>query len=198
MRVAHGAVAHTDLWAGPALYRVFLLDNSLQVDVSFWPDETFASTGPPIQLLFGEANEPRPAGQPALDGLVGTAWLFALHVRSSIARRRSLQALYLLNTMRDQVVTLACVRHGLPTAHARGADQLPEDVERTIASTLVRELTGTELCRAFAALVDALLLEATRVDPAQAGLLAGPLREVARTAAGAAADQDARGNIGAG
>lgn len=182
MRVAHGAVAHTDVRAGPALYRVFLLGNSLQVDVSFWPSADFASTGPPIQLAFGEANEPRPAASRDLDALVGTAWLYALHVRSSIARGRSLQALYMINTVRDQVITLACVRHGLPAAHARGADELPEDVERTIASTLVRELSEDELRRAFAVLVDALLLEATHVDPTQAGLLAEPLREMVRTA----------------
>ena len=103
-------------------------------------------------------------------------------MRSSIARGRSLQALYMINAVRDQLVTLACIRHGLPAAHARGADDLPEDVGRTIESTVVRELTEDELRRSFAVLVDVLLLEATHVDATRAGLLAEPLREMVRSA----------------
>ena len=182
LRVGHGAVAHHDVWAGPALYRVFLIGNSLQVDLSFWPAGEFASSGPPIRLVFGEANEPRPAAPKDLDALIGTAWLYALHVRSSIARGRLLQALYMVNTVRDQVITLACIRHGLPAAHGRGADDLPDDVRNSMASSVVQELSEGELRRAFAVLVDALLLEATHVDPALAEQLAEPVRELVRTA----------------
>lgn len=182
MQVDHGAVAQTDLWAGPALYRVFLINNSLQVDLSFWRSADFASSGPPIQLAFGEANEPKPSAPRDVDALIGTAWLYALHVRSSIARRRNLQALYMLNMVRDQVVTLASVRHNLPAAHARGADDLPDALRVTINDSVVRELTEGELRRAFDVLVDALLLETTHVDPAQADQLAEPLRELVRTA----------------
>ena len=182
MRVDHGAVAQTDLWAGPVLYRVFLIGNSLQVDLSFWRSADFASSGPPIQLVFGEANETEPAAPRDLDALVGTAWLYALHVRSSIARRRYLQALYMLNTVRDQVVTLASVRHNLPAAHARGADDLPDATRIAISDSVVRELTEAELRRAFEVLVEALLIEATHVDAAQAGRLSEPLHELVRTA----------------
>jgi predicted nucleotidyltransferase len=182
MRSAHGAVAQTDVWAGPALYRVFLIDNTLQVDLSFWPSADFASSGPPLQLVFGEANEPKPTTPRDLTALIGTAWLYALHVRSSIARRRRLQALYMLNTVRDQVITLASVRHDLPAAHARGADDLPASVRTSIKKSLVTELTDDALRRAFEVLVDALLVEATHVDPAMAEALAEPLREMARTA----------------
>jgi len=182
MRADHGAVAQTDLWAGPALYRVFLINNSLQVDLSFWPSADFASSGPPIGLAFGEANEPKPAKPRDLDALIGTAWLYALHVRSSVARRRYLQALYMLNTVRDQVVTLASVRHNLPAAHARGADDLPDATRSAINDSVVGELTESELRRAFEVIVEALLVEATQVDPAQAARLAEPLRELVRTA----------------
>jgi predicted nucleotidyltransferase len=182
MRAAHGAVAQTDVWAGPALYRVFLIRNSLQVDLSFWPSRDFASSGPPLQLVFGEVNEPRPAKPRDLDALIGTAWLYALHVRSSIARGRPLQALYMLNTARDQLITLASVRHGLPAAHARGADDLPDDIRATLEASVAHELTESELRRAFAAFVDALLVEAAHVDPTQAEQLVEPLRELVRTA----------------
>jgi predicted nucleotidyltransferase len=182
MRVAHGAVAQADLWAGPALYRVFLINNSLQVDLSFWPSADFASTGPPIQIVFGEANKHRPAAPRDLNALIGTAWLYALHVRSSIARQRYLQALYMINTVRDQVVTLASVRHELPAAHARGADDLPDPVRITVTNSVVSELSEGELRRAFGVLIEALLIEATHVDAAQAAELAEPLRELVRTA----------------
>ncbi len=37
----HGAVHRLDVHASGALYRVFLLDTSLQLDLSFWPAEEF-------------------------------------------------------------------------------------------------------------------------------------------------------------
>jgi predicted nucleotidyltransferase len=40
-----GAVDHFDVWSGTTLYRVFLLANTLQVDVSFWMSDTFAAVG---------------------------------------------------------------------------------------------------------------------------------------------------------
>ena len=182
MHRTHGAVAHTDVWAGPVLYRVFLIDNSLQVDLSFWRSADFASSGPPIQVVFGAANEARPTAPRDVNALIGTAWLYALHVRSSIARRRHLQALYMLNTVRDQVVTLASIRHGLPAAHARGADDLPDPVRVTLTDSVVSELTGGELRRAFGVLIEALLVEVTQVDAAHARQLAETLRELVRTA----------------
>ncbi|HZC73068.1 MAG TPA: nucleotidyltransferase domain-containing protein [Jatrophihabitans sp.] len=178
----HGAVAHTDVRAGPALYRVFLIANSLQVDVSFWPAEHFASTGEAFQLVFGAANEPRPARPPDPHALIGTAWLYALHARSSIARRRHLQALYMINNVRDQVIVLAALRHDVPSAHARGADELPSDVKADLAETVVFRLGQSELRRAFERVVAALLVEARHIDDGLATALASPLRELVRTA----------------
>jgi predicted nucleotidyltransferase len=57
MYADHNAVHHLDVWAGPALYRVFLLSNTLQVDLSFWPSRAFAASGPSFRLLFGETND---------------------------------------------------------------------------------------------------------------------------------------------
>lgn len=111
-----GAVDHVDVWSETTLYRVFLLSSSLQVDLSFWASDTFAASGGPFRLLFGESNEPRPSRSPFPADLIGFGWLYALHVRSSIARGRPLQALYMMNCVRDQVITLACLRHQLPLA----------------------------------------------------------------------------------
>jgi len=45
----HGAVTNYDVRRGDILYRVFLLDNTLQVDLSFWPAREFACDRPKIQ-----------------------------------------------------------------------------------------------------------------------------------------------------
>jgi hypothetical protein len=39
------------------LYRVLLLDNTLQVDLAFWPATEFGAIAPTFRLLFGRANE---------------------------------------------------------------------------------------------------------------------------------------------
>jgi len=160
-----GAIDHVDVWSDSTLFRVFLLRNSLQVDLSFWPGEAFAASGASFRLLFGESNDPRPARSHAPAAPIGMGWLYALHARSSIARGRALQAVHMINLVRDQVITLACLRHELPAREGRGVDDLPAELRHRLAETLVRELNRHELCRAFTASVAALLDEAQRVDP---------------------------------
>src|SRR5438876_711599 len=82
----HGAVHHMDVRSGTWLYRVFMLANSLQVDLAFAPQGDFAAKAPTFQLLFGTAPE-RPSTPPSAEQLIGWAWLYALHVRSALARR---------------------------------------------------------------------------------------------------------------
>ena len=55
----HDAATHFDVRFESALYRVFLLGNTLQVDVSFWPPDAFAPRGPAFQLIFGTPGERR-------------------------------------------------------------------------------------------------------------------------------------------
>jgi hypothetical protein len=160
-----GAVDHLDVWSRTTRFRVFLLDSSLQVDLSFWASETFAASGSSFRLLFGEANDPQPSRASGPAALVGMGWLYALHARSSIARGRTLQALYLINGVRDQVVALACLRHHLPAREGRGVDDLPASLRLRIAETVVRGLGRRELRRPFAASVSALLEEAQQIDP---------------------------------
>jgi hypothetical protein len=180
----HGAVDHLDVWSQSTLFRVFLLSSSMQVDLSFWPSDAFAASGTSFRLLFGEANEPQPSSSPAPETLIGMGWLYALHARSSIARGRNLQALYMVNGVRDHVVSLACLRHGLPAHDGRGVDDLPRDARETIAKTLVRALDPSELSRAFATATRALLDEAEQIDPGRASRLREPVQELVRTATG--------------
>jgi hypothetical protein len=175
------AVDHLDVWSGSTLFRVFLLSSSLQVDLSFWPGDAFAASGASFRLLFGEANEPRPPRSLAPGGLIGMGWLYALHTRSSIARGRRLQALHMINGVRDQIIMLACLRHELPPHHGRGVDDLPAPLRQGLEETLVRELEGRELRRAFTASVGALLHEAKQVDPDREQRLHKTVWELVRT-----------------
>jgi len=86
-------------------------------------------------------------------------WLYALRARSSIARRRVWQAEYMVSATRDQVLALACLRHGVPAVQGRGIDSLPPEATVAVAPAIVRALDILELKRAFAAVTEALLVE---------------------------------------
>jgi hypothetical protein len=112
----NGAVAHHDVRYGSTLFRVFLFRNTLQVDLAFWPSTDFRAIGPNFELIFGCVNDPQPVPNPDTKELIGMGWLYALHVRTSIARARLWEAEFMLRGMRDQVLALACLRrlHPLP------------------------------------------------------------------------------------
>ncbi len=172
----HGAVANYDVRRGTILYRVFLLKSTLQVDLSFWHATEFRATGPKFSLIFGAAGEPIPAPLPDSTDLIGMAWLYALHVRSSIARGRSLQAEHMLSGMRENALALACKRHGVAAVQGRGLDDLPEELRIQAADCLARSLEPAELKRAFRATIDLLLGEIRYVDSALAARLTAPLK----------------------
>src|SRR2546421_964620 len=94
-----GALQLADLVRDPTIYRVFLLPDALQFDLSMTPAGHFRPAGPRFRLLFGEtaAGEPevpRPPGglfipTPAgAGGIFGWGALYAPHARACIDRRR--------------------------------------------------------------------------------------------------------------
>ncbi len=178
MYKGYNALEHLDVWRGDTLFRVFLLDNTLQVDLAFWPSTEFGATGRTFRLLFGNANERPHVPPPAATDLVSWAWLYALHVRSSLARGRVWQADYMLSKMRDQTLALACLRHGVSAHEGRGIDDLPPEVTVSFAEILPRSLEGAELKRAFVAATNALLREIEGEDAALAKRLTVPLKEL--------------------
>ena len=173
-----GAVHHLDVYLGDTLFRVFLLANTLQVDLAFWPAAQFGALGPTFRLLFGTAHERPARPPPAAAGLIGMGWLYALHARSSIARGRPWQAEYMVSGMRDQVLALACLRHGAPAVEGRGIDALPPEATAAVAAGLVRSLDAAELRRAFGVVTDALIAEVRRADAGLADRLSAPLKEM--------------------
>jgi hypothetical protein len=174
----HRAVHHVDIQSGAWIYRAFLLPSTLQVDLAFVPAAEFRALGPTFRLMFGTAREPRPAATARAADLIGLAWLYAVHVRSSMARRKLWQAEYMISGIRDHALALACVRHGLPTAHGRGVDQLPDAVTAPWEASLVRQLDLVELSRAFQAAVSELLSEIRHADAQTAERLEETLRRL--------------------
>ncbi len=153
------AVDHLDLRAGAWIYRVFVLPNTLQVDLAFVAENEFRALAPSFQLVSGKAHEAMYLPPPEAGGVVRYAWLYALHVRSCIARAKYWQAEFMISGMRDQALTLACLRHGLPAVHGRGLDELPMEVRTSFEESLVRQMDGPEMLRAFQAVTRNLLQE---------------------------------------
>jgi hypothetical protein len=178
MYAEHGAVHHIDLTRGETVYRVFLLDTTLQVDIAFAPEAEFGAAGPTFRLLFGKASDLTAKPVDAAF-LIGFGWLYALHARSSIARQRRWQAEYMISGLRDQVLAVACLRHGVSVHQARGVDDVPLEATAPLVSALARSLGIDELERAFRAGVQGLLAEAAQVDAGLSERLAAPLAEIA-------------------
>src|SRR5437764_14851480 len=177
----HRAVHHMDVILGRTVFRVFLLENTLQVDLAFWSEGEFGATTPKFRLLFGKANEQEHMETRDARHLADLAWLDAFHGRSSIARGRGWQAEYMISTVRDHVLALMCLRHGLPSIEGRGLDQLPAEVISGMRETLVRRLDKDELDVAFRAVMDALITEIGILDVELADRLTPILREVSGT-----------------
>ena len=174
----HDAVDHLDVPAGRWIYRVFLIRNSLQVDLAFVPDDDFRARAPTFKLQFGTARDAQHMPPPDARALIGYAWLYALHVRSAIARGKLWQAEYMLSNVRDHVLALACARLGLPAREGRGMDRLPRDVTDRVAGALVTRIDAQELRRAAHVAIEALIDEIRHVDVSLAGRLDDPLREL--------------------
>ncbi|HTS36414.1 MAG TPA: hypothetical protein VMH04_12120 [Candidatus Solibacter sp.] len=171
----HHAVAHIDVMRGSTLFRVFLLENTLQVDLAFWSAADFGAIGPNFQLIFGNANPPRPSPPPEAHALIGMAWLYALHVRSSLARTRLLQTEYMLSGMRNHVFELVCLRCDVTAHQGRGLDDLPSSERAAAAACVPRSLEPAELKRAFQTTMQMLLKEIGEADHELEAKLSGPL-----------------------
>jgi len=160
------AIHHFDLRAGSAIYRVFLLADGLEVDIGLWPSSEFGAAGPKFRLVFGESTRRSPATPPSADNLIGLCWHHALHAHAAIGRSKPWEAEFYISAMRDHLLALDCIRHGLPAVYARGVDDLPAETTAAYEPTLVRSLEPTELRRALAMATKAFLreLNASRPD----------------------------------
>lgn len=186
-----GVVHHWDLPTGTSqLIRVFLLPDGLELDLNFYPDGDLVRHGLAWRPLFGEfagagggsgggASASAGAGASAEDWTptpdpagptrtIGLTWHHILHARTCIERLRLWQAEHWIAQARMHIIALACFRLGYPTAYAKGAHLLPEDVTGPLVATLVRELDADELRRALAASAEAFDREVRHHDAALA------------------------------
>ncbi len=157
----HHAVHLVDLERGPTTYRVFLLPDALQFDLSMTPAAQFRPAGPRFRLLFGEtaAGDHEVSTPPVAHDLFGWGVIYALHARACIERGRVWQAEHYVGAVRDHALSLACLREGLPAVQARGYDDLSAETLARFEATHVTALEPGPLGVALAASVVALIRE---------------------------------------
>ena len=185
------AVHLADLARGPTTYRVFLLPDALQFDLSMTPAAQFRPAGPRFRLLFGEtaagASEvptPQVAGDlfvptPSIaHDLFGWGVIYALHARACIERGRVWQAEHYVGAVRDHALSLACLRQGLPAVQARGYDDLPAETLARFEDAHVSVVEPGALRAALAASVLALLREGAEARLPHADAVAHRLAEL--------------------
>jgi hypothetical protein len=164
------AVHLADLERDPIIYRVFLLPDGLQFDLSMSPAAQFRPAGPRFRLLFGETaaseldvSAPPVVGHlfiptPLVAGdLFGWGVIYALHARGCIERGRVWQAEHYVGAVRDHALSLTCLRQGLPAVLARGFDDLSPETLARFEAAHVGELEPGALRVALAASVAALM-----------------------------------------
>jgi hypothetical protein len=151
-----------DLAREPTTYRVFLLPDELQVDLSATPAAEFRPAGPRFRLLFGETidDEPPLPTAPEAADLFGWGVIYGIHARRCIERERPWQAEHYINATRDHALMLACLRNNLPVVQARGYDDLPGEVLQELSGTHVASLERQTLQAALTASMHALFREA--------------------------------------
>jgi hypothetical protein len=174
------AVHLTDLERGPTTYRVFLLPDALQFDLSMTPAAQFRPAGPRFRLLFGEtaAGESSVSPPPVAEDLFGWGVIYALHARACIERGRLWQAEHYVGAVRDHALSLACLLQGLPAVQARGYDDLPAETLARFEATHVGALEPGALRTALAASVRALMLAGADAQLPHADTVAQRLAEL--------------------
>jgi hypothetical protein len=173
-----GAVQLCDLVRGPTTYRVFLLPDALQFDLSMTPASQFRPGGPRFRLLFGEVGEPVFPAPPEAHDLFGWGVIYALHSRSCVERGRLWQAEHYVGAVRDHALALACLREGVPAVQARGYDDLSGETLAGFADTHVATLEPEALRAALTASVAALVREGADAQLSHAGVVTERLADL--------------------
>jgi hypothetical protein len=172
-----GVLDYFDSRTGAWMYRAFLLESGLEVDVGVTPARTFGARGPNFRVLFGTTHPLALIPGPKPSSLIGRCWLYLLHTRSCIERQRPWQAVSCISDIRATLIALAGIRLGENPAAGRDVDHLPTAVTDPLIDTLVRALDESELRRALTATTRCLIAELEYADPSRAARLKPVLLE---------------------
>ena len=173
------AVHLTDLERVPTIYRVFLMPDALQFDLSMTPAARFRPAGPRFRLLFGETvGDGTAPAPPRAQDLFGWGVIFALHARACIERGRVWQAEHYVGAVRDHALSLACLRQGLPAVQGRGYDDLSANTLARFADSHVGAVEPDALRAALAASVHELMLEGAEAQLPHADSVSERLAEL--------------------
>lgn len=185
------AVQLGELERGPTTYRVFLLPDALQLDLSMTPAAQFRPAGPRFRLLFGEtaAGESETPTPPVAADLFlptpsvardifGWGVIYALHARMCIERGRIWQAEHYVGAVRDHALSLACLHQGRPAVQARGYDDLSAETLARFQDAHVGAVEPGALRAALAASVLALIREGAEARLPHAHVVAERLAEL--------------------
>jgi hypothetical protein len=185
------AVPLADLERGPTTYRVFLLPDALQLDLSMTAAAQFRPAGPRFRLLFGEtaADESEALTPPVAGSLFlltpsiardifGWGVIYALHARACIERGRDWQAEHYVGAVRDHALSLACLREGVTAVQARGYDDLSAETVARFRDAHVGAVDTEALRAALAVSVLALMREGAEAGLEHAQVVAERLAEL--------------------
>jgi len=185
------AVQLADLERGSTTYRVFLLPDALQLDLSMTTASRFSPAGPRFRLVFGEtvgddAKAPPPPAvgdlfisTPAVPGdIFGWGVIYALHSRACIERGLVWQAEHYVGAVRDHALALACIREGVTEVQARGYDDLSAETQARFEDAHVGALEPGALRAALAASALALIHEGAEARLPHAQVVAERLAEL--------------------
>ena len=150
LREHHQATVLIDLPVDDTLYRVFLLPDSLQLDLSFTPGGKVRRASSRFQQLFG-THTLKGSTPVDLEDLAGWAVLHCMSSRTCIARGKRWQALHSVNELRNLVLNMHCAQAGLPIGFGRAFDELPSRILERFNDTVPASVEVTELARALRA-----------------------------------------------
>ncbi|MFN2611414.1 MAG: nucleotidyltransferase domain-containing protein [Actinomycetota bacterium] len=153
-----------DVTVPTAIYRVFLLPGSLQVDLAFSPEDQFGPRGPKFRMIFGKAAQ-EVSSSSSVSEQIGLGCLYLLHAHSSLARGKLWQGNYFVAELRNISMSLACRRLGLPAAEGRGFDRLPKNELKDYYLTVPSSISNGELQHALTVSIQLFVKEAARHDP---------------------------------
>ena len=181
------AVHLAELERGPTTFRVFLLPDALQLDLSMTAAARFRPAGPRFRLVFGQTatgESETVTGDlfiptPAVAGdIFGWGVIYALHARACIERGRVWQAEHYVGAVRDHALSLACLREGRTAVQARGYDDLPAETLARYEDAHVGAIEPGALRTALGASVAALLREGVEARVPHAQVVAERLAEL--------------------